>query len=827
MTSPALGSKLWLALVALLALASAIVLAQEQWGLPGWTDVVELDQAKIELKQDENSIRFRLPEKYRRSLSAERCQLLRDGKPWGIRARTNDQVRERGNGRFRVKGDYLRFSTEGNLPLADESHRYSLRLPAIPDTAILPALLIALVLAGAFALRKAAVRELWNGLANSPVRPAREATILFLLAFAVRLVVLWGAGGHLDSGGLVVNGMPYSDSIAWNELAISLKEGNGITGPFFSHRPFYSVFLAICYSIFGESVTLAKLVNCLSGALSTSMVYLLVALGFRNRVAGLGVAALVGFGVANLEWVHLLVTEDLGFAFTALCLYLLWAAYDRGSWMLFLLAGIFFGLSNLTRTLTIFALPIYFLPLLLFWRQDRGAWKKYALWGGMICLGVALTFGPWIVRQKIQYDMLTISSNSADLLYCAANPKWGRWHSEAYEEAKLVGAYEDVTLRHKFFNHRLKEVILEDPARYVNFLTAKSVEFVNLFSPSYAFVRLLAALSLLAVALSIAGRTSSPASLVAFAVLLPAWGWLGTLPNLVLLPLSLVVVALSYRNRRAWLALSILAGTLVGCIAMSAVVGNFGHLRSAPFVRWIMTAIHLLAMIAVLQHLSALLQRILQKAYPTLDDNASHEAPGRSWSAFPKWSSRALVAFSAVGLAIVGIKNIGDRNQHEPHRLAAETSAEIEDWFESSFPQADAATLKAKNLLFAEPILADTYSCRILAGEDVDHWSRLFEVRDYDRTVVLGRVGLDVRVRDHLLRSAQIPGLISAQDLVQPLVLVGVENIKLLDRIEFGHEDQIVEAVGLFPYDPETGKVDISRNLVSAPSPTAMELMRE
>jgi 4-amino-4-deoxy-L-arabinose transferase-like glycosyltransferase len=75
----------------------------------------------------------------------------------------------------------------------------------------------------------------------------------------------------------------------------------------------------------------------------------------------------------------------------------------------------FIGLSNLTRTLTIFTLPFYLGLILLLVAIRERRFKAALIYIALMVLGIAIVMLPWLIRQERMYGYsasLTISGKS-------------------------------------------------------------------------------------------------------------------------------------------------------------------------------------------------------------------------------------------------------------------------------------------------------------------------------------------------------------------------------------------------------------------------------
>lgn len=188
-------------------------------------------------------------------------------------------------------------------------------------------------------------------------------------------------------------------------------EGHEMTGlgqPTAFWPPVYPLMLAGAFKVFGISMTAAKLLNAALGALAIPLVFLLGRAVFDRRTALLG-AAIFAFLPEPVLSVPVVLSE---FPFTVLLLgalvVLVAAPPSRHRWLATLLFGLLAGLAVLTRGPGLVLVPV----ALLFWWQRDGfrAASRSAL---LLALGLAITVGPWTLRNALVLDAPVTFATSA------------------------------------------------------------------------------------------------------------------------------------------------------------------------------------------------------------------------------------------------------------------------------------------------------------------------------------------------------------------------------------------------------------------------------
>src|SRR6266480_6611 len=220
------------------------------------------------------------------------------------------------------------------------------------------------------------------------------SVLIFLTAAAVRwLFILYYP--HAD-GFLIYQGSPLSDGYSYTFKAISIAEGHGIPPvqqP--AVRPFYPIVLACLYTWLGFSLWAVAVLNIVIGGFTAALIYLCGARGL-NRFCGLGAALFFAIDPSQLTQTPQAGTEPLGLLFFVASVYAALRAFETLRSSLFFLSGLSIGLSNLTRTLTLFTLPFYLgLILLLVGIRER-RFKTASIYIFLMVLGFAIVMLPWL-----------------------------------------------------------------------------------------------------------------------------------------------------------------------------------------------------------------------------------------------------------------------------------------------------------------------------------------------------------------------------------------------------------------------------------------------
>jgi len=256
---------------------------------------------------------------------------------------------------------------------------------------------------------------------------------LFLTAALVRWLFVLN-NPHAD-GFLIYQGKPISDGWSYTVKAISIAQGHGMPPvKQAAVRPFYPITLACLYTWFGFSLWAVTVLNIVISGFTAALIYLCGRRGL-NRFCGLAAAFFFAIDPSQLLQTPQAGTEPLGLLFFVASVYATLRAFDTRYVSLFFLSGIFIGLSNLTRTLTILTLPFYLGAILLFVGIRERALKAALVSAGVMVVGASLVLLPWVIRQERMYQIFSISDNIGEAFYAATSPKYKQWTPAVHADA--------------------------------------------------------------------------------------------------------------------------------------------------------------------------------------------------------------------------------------------------------------------------------------------------------------------------------------------------------------------------------------------------------
>jgi Dolichyl-phosphate-mannose-protein mannosyltransferase len=303
---------------------------------------------------------------------------------------------------------------------------------------------------------------------------------IFVTAMAIRWEFhLWNP--H-PTGFFIYHGSPISDGSTYTFKAINIARGYGIPPvqqP--AIRPFYSIALACLYTWTGFSLGAVTALNIVIGGATAALIYLCGALVF-NRLCGFGAALFFAIDPTQLIQTPQAGSEPLGFLFFVGSVYAALLAFKDRQAAMFFLSGLLIGLSNLTRTLTVFTLPLYIaLILLVGWRErtpKAASIRVFLMLFGFFCVMI-----PWLIRQERVYGIASLSDNIGEAIYSATSPRYKQWTPAVRKDADAAGIPNTVGDRYRYFIDRAGENVKTDPGFYLRNVGAALWEYANTFGP--------------------------------------------------------------------------------------------------------------------------------------------------------------------------------------------------------------------------------------------------------------------------------------------------------------------------------------------------------
>jgi len=353
---------------------------------------------------------------------------------------------------------------------------------------------------------------------------------LFAILF-LALVLRLGWAIYLKDAGLM-----FGDSVDYNHLGLSLAEGRGYVdtegNPTACRSPLYPIFIGCIYWLFGHSLFAVRLFQVVLGVISCYVLFLVGRRIFNPQVGLIG-AFLFAWNPYLIYYTGAILQETLFIFVVLITFYFLSRINDEYKFIL--LAGIFGGLSILTREVFLIYVPFLFIGSLIL--IEGSIWVKFRKIAILfICL--LIIWGPWLIRNYFIYGKLTTrrstdtfgeGSNLWVCLWHGNNPYIGvSFEKECWFFSK--GAHEELSKipfeeRNAYARKKALETIFSNPLQT---LRIQIIKFGRFWRPYPHQTKLLGEITGgLSSKTKIIGLVSDgwiiPLGLVGFLLALPLW----------------------------------------------------------------------------------------------------------------------------------------------------------------------------------------------------------------------------------------------------------------------------------------------------------------
>lgn len=237
------------------------------------------------------------------------------------------------------------------------------------------------------------------------------------------------------------------DAVSYDKVAINLVAGKGFSEDGISPVPGYIkqgyiLFLASVYKIFGHTIFIVKIIQAVLISLSCIITYKIATELFNEHI-GYYSALITALHPAFLIISSHLISESLFIFLLAISIFYLVKAIKRKALGLYLLSGIFLGISTQVRFTPIFFPFFIFMGLLLCYKE-----KLYAFKAGMIILlAVIIIAVPWTIRNYIHFGYLNPFVEFGGVWWLGSYTK-GKAHQDNPEVKKAVAQIDEELNKH-------------------------------------------------------------------------------------------------------------------------------------------------------------------------------------------------------------------------------------------------------------------------------------------------------------------------------------------------------------------------------------------
>lgn len=765
-----------------------LALCQQFYGI-GLTTRHEIQPERVQQLPDYH--RWKFPEHYRTPLMEHRSLFLQNDRRWINESITNRDLKRLGPGWHHWIDGGVNFIPLNPGDLADPGVCYSVISPFqfkpkvgwLLGALLIAQLLLFLRIHGTGVSECAApFHRLFGG--NSS-EPAWKAEALVFLCALISIFCSLRSNSDITDHAFMLKGIPESDALAWYSLAVGLSEGHGLTGGFDNQRPFYAVYIAGLFSLFGAKLTLAQGFNTLCLSLSAAGLFTLGRL-LHSRWLGLVLSISMMTAATHLDYVHAIITENGGHVLAVLSLLAAW----RAAWCLSkrwsFAAGLLNGVAAITSGVTLLTLPLYALILAFFPLARRVAWRAALILAVVYTVAATLPVGSWIIRQKIVNGRFTISYNTAEVLAGGADPEQGQLNPAVFDKFKALGGdLDDINSRYGTFMQLYQQTVRDNPARYLAQVGRAAVASIHFLPSNVSGFHLAILLGLFGFGLWPALYWGRWLSLpVAFGVM-----FLWVRDEFAITPLMLLAATyLSWRRSRhpaSRLTVLLLIATVLATMALAGLSGNVATKRFwlvsdwAAFALLLGGASHLITISAGVLH-----HTLSRTGLPDWLVGRNTGAPGSSAAMNPPpFITASTLAWLAL-TAFCSLVTFGQHIRGHHSDLGPLGSVAVRDIALQGIRMAgsETSTLGAlpEDKIAAQLCRLSDLNIRYDANEGAQHWIRIYAPRPYARWIAK-LAALDARGE----RSGFInvigrePELLDKVPRDLPLVIAGVYSDSL------------------------------------------------
>lgn len=777
------------------------------------------------IQQVKSAWKTRIPSWARGSLAEQYAVFKVDGKPIGTRDQHATTVAEKGNGLYKISGGYFYFSLPLNKDPRIEKGRYTIDVPS-PVSERTWAIGISLFLIGAV-LTSANPRGLsYHQTLIQRLTSLPDAYLILALFFIGIGIRAWdiSANPEFSDGWFSVKGVPYSDAEGWDELAMNLADGQGFQGGFSAQRPLFPAMLASLYAFTGPSLFSLEVLHCFLGGLTVAAVCGIGILG-GSRLAGL--VGAIGLALSeNDSWFQqMFMTEIAGAAFTVTAVLALCLALEKPSVWIVIISGLLLGCANLASGFSMLALPAYGSIVLVTWWLRLG-WRRAFSYTTLLATVVALSWMPWLIRQHRVHGFLNLSASSANLLYAAANPAYGRLTPEAASEWERAGVPDHEGPRYNFYMKRYKEMVAQYPMAYAKKVYTGMRSFFNYWrfeGPDRHGVIMLGLLAAMMLHLS---RNKAWSVLLSGSLLIFLCYKLDGDDGLTLWLAGsfLTLLTCQKAQRPAWL---LVASTVVFAALLAGMTGGTLSRRIWTAGGWAMPLLIMFGAEGFLRLSSAWLEKIGRRVGRTGHPTSDQTAPVVTTISPSVRFASLVILVTLVAYATLASAMATSRYLFSPAKntatmpLDADTRAKALDAAQKQFDMLSALPSGDPRLwVSAVKVL---YGCELGNGEDAGHPAKDFEVRPYNRTVGI------LKLLDHP-EETPVSGQFRISDKALPkhesLLVIGIRKPVLNNSQEY--QEGTMEILGFLPIDTGTQPVTVQwdkANWLKA-TPEALQILK-
>lgn len=281
------------------------------------------------------------------------------------------------------------------------------------------------------------------------------------------------------------NGIPISDARALDIWALNILDGLGFKdmGGFWLYEafrmPFFSVFVAALYAIFGYAYWPVRLILL---GLSVATCLGIVGIGrlLFNRTVGFVAGLCYALYYPMIAYAIAYMTETLFTFLLVIGMYLFLRALHERGWGWAAWSGVAFGLAGMTRFTVFVTTPVIGLYLLLY---PGSSWSRKVRLGSIWLIVMGLSFSPWVIRNAVVFHAFFPSeSGGTRQMWTSANPKYEGVHYTREGRREILWADPNASEieRNQRLQKETREFIQANPIWYLWSMTWRAGSYLNI-----------------------------------------------------------------------------------------------------------------------------------------------------------------------------------------------------------------------------------------------------------------------------------------------------------------------------------------------------------
>jgi tetratricopeptide (TPR) repeat protein len=316
------------------------------------------------------------------------------------------------------------------------------------------------------------------------LHPALTLTIVFILAAAMRLLVLYqiSSDPRLDQVG--------GDGFAYLKWANIIIQGDWIGHEVFYPSPLYPYLLAVFLKVMGMHLITLMTLQALVGAAGCAILAIATHKLF-GPPAGLLAGLMATFYPALISYDLQIDKTFLDPPLVAATLFFIAGVIQRPKWTAWFFCGVVIGIFSLTRENSLALIPPIMLWGWFYFRSERS--KQRAIWMGAFLGGIGLIVLPVCLRNSLiggEFHLSTAkfganfyygNAAKADGIYFPLRPGHGDLRYEQIDATEIaeeaMGRELPISEVSSYWTHLTLNEMASDPMRWVKLSIRKFVMF--------------------------------------------------------------------------------------------------------------------------------------------------------------------------------------------------------------------------------------------------------------------------------------------------------------------------------------------------------------